>query len=83
MQGSFEKKEFQDDLLFLEKKTNNFISSLVDIFMREFFANLIDFVKKYAREDNEAEISNLNLAGDNLEVFVENNQKIKNNEIFR
>ena len=38
--------------------------------MKEFFNNLVEFVKKYAKEDNEAEISSLNLAGDNLEVFV-------------
>ena len=50
--------------------------------MKEFFNNLVEFVKKYAKEDNEAEISSLNLAGDNLEVFVENSGKLKQNENY-
>jgi len=49
--------------------------------MKEFFLNLVDFVKKYAREDNEAELKKLNSGAENLgDVFVENNPHTKLNE---
>ena len=82
IQIAFEKKEFENDLVNLETKTNNYIENLVEIYMKEFFLNLVDFVKKYAREDNEAEIKKINLGAENLgDVFVENNHHTKLNEL--
>lgn len=78
---AFEKKEFENDLINLETKTNSYIDNLIELYMKEFFLNLVDFVKKYAQEDNEAEMKKLNLGVENLNDFVyENNPNNKMNE---
>lgn len=82
VQVAFEKKEFENDLLTLETRTNNYIDHLVEAFMREFFLNLVDFVKKNAREDNEAELKKLSLGAENLgDVMAENHPQAKLNEL--
>lgn len=82
VQVAFEKKEFENDLVTLETRTNNYIDHLVESYMKEFFLNLVDFVKKYAREDNEAELKKLNSGAENLgDVFVDNNPHTKLNEM--
>jgi vacuolar protein sorting-associated protein 52 len=60
--SAFEKKEFQEDLLNLEKELNGYIDQLVELYLKDYFGNLIDFVRKYAREEIK-DVGNLELDG--------------------
>jgi len=38
------KKEFSEETLFLEKETNKFSEKLIEIYLKELFGNLVDFI---------------------------------------
>ncbi|CAD8194932.1 unnamed protein product [Paramecium octaurelia] len=51
------KKEFSEETLFLEKETNKFSEKLIEIYLKELFGNLVDFIQKYAKEESELELN--------------------------
>ncbi|EGR28233.1 vps52 sac2 family protein, putative, partial [Ichthyophthirius multifiliis] len=69
-------KEFQDDLTKLEKETNLYISEFINIFLKDLFGDLIDFVKQNAKEETEAQMKSMG------EVFYEQQINNQNNKII-
>ncbi|KAM3144017.1 hypothetical protein pb186bvf_003781 [Paramecium bursaria] len=53
------KKEYTDEILLIEKETNKFSEKLVQIFMKDLFGNLVDFIQKYAKEETERELNQM------------------------
>lgn len=37
----------------MEKEINKFSESLVNIYLKDLFGNLVEFIKKYAKEETE------------------------------
>eukprot|EP01016_Furgasonia_blochmanni_P050404 TRINITY_DN7785_c0_g1_i5.p1 TRINITY_DN7785_c0_g1~~TRINITY_DN7785_c0_g1_i5.p1 ORF type:complete len:308 (-),score=130.63 TRINITY_DN7785_c0_g1_i5:59-982(-) len=52
---------FEEDLLNLEKELGAHIDKLVEICSKEHFGSLVDFVRRYAKEENESELKKLSL----------------------
>lgn len=52
-QMSTYKKEFNEETLFMEKEMNKFSEKLVEIYLREQFGSLVEFIQKYAKEELE------------------------------
>lgn len=38
------RREFTEEILYLEKELNKFSEKLVDIYLRDLFGNLVDFI---------------------------------------
>lgn len=38
------KKEFTEETMFIEKEANKFSEKLIEIYLRELFGNLVDFI---------------------------------------
>lgn len=38
------KKEFNDEILYMEKEINKFSESIVNIYLKEYFGNLVEFI---------------------------------------
>jgi RAB protein geranylgeranyltransferase component A len=58
-QMSTYKKEFSEEILYMEKEINKFSEKLVGIYLKDLFGNLLEFIQKYAKEETELELANL------------------------
>jgi RAB protein geranylgeranyltransferase component A len=43
----------------MEKEINKFSEKLVGIYLKDLFGNLLEFIQKYAKEETELELANL------------------------
>jgi hypothetical protein len=57
----------------LEKETAHYISEFINIFLKELFQGLIDFINENLKEENMTAMKNL---GEDLEVAVANSNKM-------
>lgn len=57
----------------LEKETAHYISEFINIFLKELFGDLIDFINVNLKEENLTAMKNL---GEDLEVAVANSTKM-------
>ena len=51
------KKEFNEEILYMEKEINKFSENLVNIYLKDLFGNLVEFIQKYAKEETEQELA--------------------------